>query len=287
MYPTLFTIGPFTVHSFGLCVALGFLAALFAMTRLARRGLVPGLPEEGVSPLVICAMVGGAAGARFAYVCEHWSAEFAGRPFFEVFRFDKGGLMFYGGLFGAIAVIVFFSRAKKVSLLRVLDLCAAVLPLGHAFGRVGCFLNGCCYGRICENALGSALSVTYPAHSPAWWEQVGAGLIGRGATESLPVLPSQLIEAAANLALFAALFTLARRKPCAGILSGIYLIGYAAIRFTTETLRSDPRMMVGPLTISQFLSLCLLAAGTAIILLGRKTGNKKEQKTEGNGNDRS
>ncbi len=283
MYPTLFTIGPFTVHSFGLCVALGFLAALYAMTRLARRGFVPGLPEEGVSQLVICAMAGGAAGARFAYVCEHWSVEFAGRPFVEVFRFDKGGLMFYGGLFGAIVVIALFSRAKKVSLIRVLDLCAAVLPLGHAFGRVGCFLNGCCFGRVCE----SALSVTYPAHSPAWWEQVGEGLIGRGAPESLPVLPSQLIEAVANLVLFAALFALARRKPSKGFLSGVYLICYAAIRFITETLRSDPRMMVGPLTISQFLSLCLLVAGAAIILLGRKTGDKGEQETEDNGNDRA
>ena len=283
MYPTLFTIGPFTVHSFGLCVALGFLAALHAMTRLARRGFVPGLPEEGVSQLVICAMAGGAAGARFAYVCEHWSVEFAGRPFVEVFRFDKGGLMFYGGLFGAIVVIALFSRAKKVSLIRVLDLCAAVLPLGHAFGRVGCFLNGCCFGRVCE----SALSVTYPAHSPAWWEQVGEGLIGRGAPESLPVLPSQLIEAVANLVLFAALFALARRKPSKGFLSGVYLICYAAIRFITETLRSDPRMMVGPLTISQFLSLCLLVAGAAIILLGRKTGDKGEQETEDNGNDRA
>ena len=283
MYPTLFTIGPFTVHSFGLCVALGFLAALHAMTRLARRGFVPGLPEEGASLLVICAMAGGAAGARFAYVCEHWSVEFAGRPFVEVFRFDKGGLMFYGGLFGAIVVIALFSRAKKVSLIRVLDLCAAVLPLGHAFGRVGCFLNGCCFGRVCE----SALSVTYPAHSPAWWEQVGEGLIGRGAPESLPVLPSQLIEAVANLVLFAALFALARRKPSKGFLSGVYLICYAAIRFITETLRSDPRMMVGPLTISQFLSLCLLVAGAAIILLGRKTGDKGEQETEDNGNDRA
>ncbi len=262
MYPTLFTIGPLTVHSFGLCVALGFLAALHAMTRLARRGFVPGLPEEGVSQLVLCAMAGGAAGARFAYVCEHWSAEYAGRPFFEVFRFDKGGLMFYGGLFGAIAAIVLFSRAKKVGLVRLLDLCAAALPLGHAFGRVGCFLNGCCFGRVCD----SAISVTYPAHTAVWWEQVGAGLIGRAAPESLPVLPSQLIEAAANLVLFAALYAWARKKPADGLVSGAYLVAYAAIRLFTETLRSDPRMMVGPFTISQFISLGLAACGAWLLL---------------------
>ncbi len=262
MYPTLFTIGPLTVHSFGLMVALGFLAALYFMTRLARLGFVENLPEEGVSQLVLCAMLGGAFGARLAYVCEHWSAEYAERPFLEVFRFDKGGLMFYGGLIGAIVVIAFFTHVKKVRFVRMLDLCAVALPLGHAFGRVGCFLNGCCFGRVCD----SAISVTYPANSPAWWEQVGAGLIGRGAAETLPILPSQLIEAAANLILFAALFVWARKKPVEGRVAGAYLIAYAVIRFFTETLRSDPRMMVGPLTISQFLSICALAFGAWLLI---------------------
>ncbi len=261
MYPTLFTIGPLTVHSFGLMVALGFLAALFFMTRLARLGFVEKLPEEGVSQLVLCAMLGGAFGARLAYVCEHWSAEYAERPFLEIFRFDKGGLMFYGGLIGAIVVIAFFSKVKKISLVRILDLCAVGLPLGHAFGRVGCFLNGCCFGRVCD----SVISVKYPANSPAWWQQVGNGLIGRGATETLPILPSQLIEATANIILFAALFAYARKKPAEGRVAGAYLIAYAVIRFFTETLRNDPRMMVGPLTISQFLSLCAVAFGAWLL----------------------
>ncbi len=262
MYPTLFTIGPLTIHSFGLMVALGVLAALYAMTRIARTGFVENLPEEGVSQLVLCAMLGGAFGARAAYVCEHWSSEYAGRPFMEVFRFDKGGLMFYGGLIGAIVVIALFAHVKKIRLIRILELCAVGLPLGHAFGRVGCFLNGCCFGRVCE----SPISVNYPANSPPWWEQVGAGLIGRGAAETLPILPSQLIEAAANLALFAALYAWAPKKPTEGRIGGTYLCAYAVIRFFTETLRSDPRMMVGPLTISQFISLCTGAFGAWLLL---------------------
>jgi phosphatidylglycerol:prolipoprotein diacylglycerol transferase len=248
-------------------VALGFLAALFFMTRLARLGFVEKLPEEGVSQLVLCAMLGGAFGARLAYVCEHWSAEYAERPFLEIFRFDKGGLMFYGGLIGAIVVIAFFSKVKKISLVRILDLCAVGLPLGHAFGRVGCFLNGCCFGRVCD----SVISVKYPANSPAWWQQVGNGLIGRGATETLPILPSQLIEATANIILFAALFAYARKKPAEGRVAGAYLIAYAVIRFFTETLRNAPRMMVGPLTISQLLGLGVFAAGLALLLMRKKS----------------
>lgn len=266
MYPTLFTLGPFTVHSFGLMVALAFIAALSLMSFLVKRGAVKGLGEEGVSQFLIFAMLGGAFGARFAYVCEHWSAEFAGRPFTEVFRFDKGGLMFYGGLFGAILAIVLFSRLKKVNLIDLLDMCAAILPLGHAFGRCGCFLNGCCYGRVAD----CAISVTYPPNSPAWSEQVLSGAISRGAATSLPVLPSQLIEAGANLILFIALFSVIRNKPARGLVSGLYLVCYAVIRFFTETLRSDPRMTVGIFSISQFLSLLVFAAGLVFIILSKK-----------------
>jgi phosphatidylglycerol:prolipoprotein diacylglycerol transferase len=266
MHPTLFTIGPLTVHSFGLMVALGFLAAYGAMARLSRGGWCPGVGEENVSRIPVLAMVGGAVGARLAYVCEHWTQEFADAPVWDILRFDKGGLMFYGGLIGAILVVALYFRARKVPLLQVLDLCAATLPLGHAFGRVGCFLNGCCFGKVCDGPL----SVTYPAHSPAWWEQVGAGLIGRGAPESLPILPVQLFEAAANFVLFAVLYRLARRNPPSGFVSGVYLVAYAVIRFVTETMRSDPRMTVFSLSIGQFIGIPVFAAGVALLVLSRK-----------------
>lgn len=269
MHPDLFMIGPLTLHSFGLMVALGFLCAYFALGLMVRRGFFPKLREDDLSKLVVLAMVGGAAGARIAYVCEHWTAEFAGRPFLEMLRFDKGGLMFYGGLIGAIVVTGIMMRIGRMPVMQSIDACATVLPLGHAFGRVGCFLNGCCFGRVCE----SPISVTFPAHSPAWWQHVGDGLIGRGAPESLPVLPSQLIEAAANLVLFALLVRLARRKPSEGLLSGVYLVSYAVIRFCTETLRGDPRMSVMAMSISQFLSVAALLAGVALMARSRvKTG---------------
>lgn len=270
MHPDLFQIGPLTLHSFGLMVALGFLCAYFALGFMVRRGLFPKLREEDISRLIVMAMIGGALGARIAYVCEHWTAEYAGQPFLEMFRFDKGGLMFYGGLIGAVLVTGVMMRIGRMPVMQSLDACATVVPLGHAFGRVGCFLNGCCFGRVCD----SPISVTYPARSPAWWEQVGAGLIGRGAPESLPVLPSQLIEAAANLLLFAALAGVARRKPSEGLLSGVYLVSYAVIRFFTETLRGDPRMSVMALSISQFLSLAALVAGIVLMARSRmKTGD--------------
>lgn len=263
MFPEICKLGPLTLRSFGLMAAMGFMCAYFAMRRHSQS--VAGLHPDGASQLLVFAMVGGALGARLAYVAEHWTAEFAGLPLTEVFRFDKGGLMFYGGLGGAIVAIALFSSLARKSFWAMLDLAALALPLGHAFGRVGCFLNGCCYGRVTQSFLG----VRYPAGSEPWHAQVAQGLLPRSASQSLPVVPSQLVEALLNLAIFAALLALARRRPRRLAISGTYLVSYAFVRFFTETLRSDPRMAVGPFTISQFICLLVLAAGVAFLVASR------------------
>ncbi len=269
MYPTLFAIGPFTLRSFGLCAALGFLAAYFVMRRIGDR--VAGLSPDGAAEFIVFVMIGGALGARFAYVAEHWSAEFAGAPFLEVFRFDKGGLMFYGGLGGAILTILLFARKNRLRLVSLLDLAAVALPLGHAFGRVGCFLNGCCYGRAADLPI----SVCYPAGSNPWLDLVGKGVITRASASTPPIIPSQLIEAALNLVLFVVLLRVSRRKPRTGVLAGLYLVSYAAIRFFTETLRADPRMAVGPFSIAQFICLFVLLAGLLFLFIPSRNSHPK------------
>lgn len=263
MFPELLQLGPFTLRSFGLMAALGFLAAYFALRRFA--GRLAGLTPDDASRLLVAAMAGGALGARLAYVAEHWRAEFAGGPLIEVLRFDRGGLMFYGGLGGAIVAIAILALVWRKPLAALLDLSALALPLGHAFGRVGCFLNGCCYGRPSS----CVLAVRYPAGSAPWIDQVREGLIPRAAANSIPVLPVQLFEAALNLALFAALARLSAHGPRRGAVSGAYLVGYAAIRYLTETLRADPRMAVGPFSISQFICLFVFAAGCAFLVASR------------------
>lgn len=273
MIPVLFKIGPFTVHSFGLMVALGFLFGMFSMRFLSKRGFAGGISEDLISSLVVSILFGGALGARIAHVAENWEAEFKGRFFEEFFRFDKGGLMFYGGLIGAIAVICLFAYIKNVNLFDILDLCGIALPLGHAFGRIGCFLNGCCFGRISD----SAIAICYPPRAPAWTSQLQEGLITISAPKSLPVLPSQLIEASLNLILFVFLFFMAlKKKPPRGLIAGCYLVGYSIIRFFTETLRSDPRMQIGPLSIAQTISIVLLIAGICFIIFAKYEKGKTE-----------
>lgn len=261
MHPDLFSIGPFHVKTYGLCMALGFLAAWQVLAWLCRRA---GRKAEPMSNLIMLMMVSGVVGSRAAYVIEHWGAEFANHPE-RIVRVDQGGLMFYGGLI--LAVVVFFAWcfAKRERVLPLADMLTVVIPLGHAFGRVGCFFFGCCYGRVSS----SPCAVAFPRASPAWYEQVNAGLLQPSAAKSLAVLPTQLFESAAVLALFAALLLVHRRfaQSRAGLVSGCYFIGYACIRFMLEVLRGDPRAAVGPFSISQTISIGLLFLGAALVSL--------------------
>lgn len=258
MYPTFFQLGPLTLHAFGVMMALGFVAALAVMRRLSRHGF-GGLDDDQLARLIVWIMAGGIVGARLAYVAEHWSGEFAANPG-AIIRIDQGGLMFYGGVLGAILAIGGFARRAGRPLFDLLDLCAVGLPLGHAFGRLGCFLNGCCFGRVCQGTLG----VGYPAGSLTWREQVAAGLLPASAASSLPVVPIQLVELAANLVIFGLLLRLARRHPARGRVTSAYLLLYAVVRFTTETLRGDPRLTQGGLSIGQWVSILVFAIGLGL-----------------------
>ena len=235
-------------------MALGFFAAWQVLSYLCR---LVGRPFEPLGNLVISLMVSGVVGSRIAYVIEHWQAEFAAHPA-DIIRIDQGGLMFYGGFILAVLVFVGWCLVKRERPLALGDLLCVVIPLGHAFGRIGCFFFGCCYGRLST----SAVAVSFPRGSPAWHEQLSAGLISATAQKSLPVLPTQLFEASANLLLFVTLFLFFRRFRRGTM--ALYLIGYAFIRFGMEVLRGDPRAAVGPFSISQTISLALLAAGALL-----------------------
>lgn len=235
-------------------MALGFLLAWKLAERISGR--------RDLGDLMIYLLCAGVVGSRIAYVIEHWSSEFAASPF-SVVRIDRGGLVFYGGLI--LAVLVFFAwcRFKKERPLALADIVCVVLPLGHAFGRVGCFFYGCCWGRVSS----SPLAVSFPRLSPAWHAQLAEGLIDASAATSLPVLPTQLFEAAALLALSGVLmyvYSRFRRHT-----AGLYLLCYAAIRFGMEYLRGDPRADILGLSIGQAISLGAAAAGAAFIVSGR------------------
>ena len=171
--------------------------------------------------------------------------------------------MFFGGLLVACASLVIFIRLQKKPLANVLDVVVTAVPLSHAIGRIGCFLNGCCYGRT----SGSCVAVTFPHNSIPWSEQLREGLISTEALRSLPVLPSQLFEAGLNLLIFIVMLLLfKRRNRHPGSQVAAYMMMYSVARFILELSRADERLHFGWFSISQVISLGIFTVGIALAI---------------------
>lgn len=266
MHPLFLRLGTFEIHWYGVCMAIGFLLFLWTLRHFGK-----GTHRDGdyVSNLLTTLIVSGLGGARMAYVIEHWSAEFASHPW-QILNLHQGGLMFYGGLLTAWAAITVFALVHRENYLDFVDFVVTALPIGHAAGRVGCFLEGCCFGARTDGPLG----VVYPIGSHAWAQQLQEGLIASPASPPLPVYPSQLFESALLLVIYAMLFRHYPRRR-AGEQLALYTVSYAVVRFIIEMFRSDIRAHVGVFTISQFISLLLFLFGVslfAVLRLRRRKG---------------
>lgn len=244
MYPVLLKLGPLTLYSYGLMVALGFLAGILLAAYLARRtGLKPEIMLD-IAPFVL---VGAIVGARIFYVIEFWR-EFQGNPL-EIFMLWRGGLVFYGGLLFAILGLLWAAKLFKLNFWKIMDILAPSTALGYALGRIGCFLNGCCYGIEAQLPW----AVTFP-------KLIGA----RHPTQLYASLAGLLICALLLLVLF-------KFKKFDGqvLIFGLGL--YAIYRFLIEFIRTNPKYWLN-LTEAQWLSILLviLAGGLYIKLYRRK-----------------
>lgn len=255
MHSVLFSLDHIVIHSFGACLAVAIILCYLVMVRLGRPS---GYGSDFVSNLLTILIVSGLVGARLFYVVEHWSY-YAQQPA-SILKVWEGGLMFFGGLLIACASLIVFIRLQKKPLAEVLDVVVTAVPLGHAIGRMGCFLNGCCYGRTSD----SCLSVTFPHGSIPWSEQLQGGLISAEAVRSLPVLPSQLFESALNFIIFIVLLLLFKRRRHPGSQVAAYMMMYPVARFILELSRADERLHFGWFSISQVISLGIFAAGVVL-----------------------
>jgi len=276
VHPEAFHLGPLTVHWFGVGMALAFLAGMWTAVRRAPQAGVRG---ELVADLVVpWLLLGGVLGARVMFVATYWQESFAGKPFWEVFMIQRGGLVFYGGLIGASLTVILFARVKQVSLWKLADILAPSVALGSMFGRLGCFMNGCCFGRPCELPWG----IRFPANSYAWDAQVVSGLItGEGA--AAPVHPTQLYDALLNLALYLGLaWWFRNRRRFDGQIFALYLMCYAVTRSTVEAFRGDysDAHLHGGLTPAHVLSAAIFVAGAALLFLLRKGATSRGSKLE-------
>lgn len=260
MHPILFKIpiaGGLTVHGYGLMVAIGFLAALAWIRYQSKR---VGLSPQVMTDLAFWLMIAALVGSRIVFILVDW------RYYLEnplaVFQIWEGGLVFYGGLIACIFTAWYYLKKKKLNFWRVADVFMPGVALGHAFGRVGCFLAGCCYGKTCDPHAWYA--VVFPPHAESL------------APQGIAVYPTQLIESASNFMIFLFLAWRSRKKAFDGQILLLYLITYAILRGAIELLRGDGErgfVVPGWLSTSQMLSLVLLVAALLVLLYrrGRKS----------------
>lgn len=240
MDPICFHLGAHPVYWYGVMMALAFLAGIVHWHWLGRR---TGRDVSLAGDLAFWLMVGGILGARLAYVASNIDYYRAAPQ--EIIRIDQGGLIFYGGFLGGLLAFFLFSRWRHIPVAELADFAVTALPLGHALGRVGCFLNGCCGG-----------AATPP--SPL--------------TGGLDHYPVQIYEALFNLGLYAFLtwFNLSRKGKPRGMVVALYLMIYPVGRFLLEFIRGDARMRLGSLDVAQLVSLSLIATGLGLWLLIRR-----------------
>jgi phosphatidylglycerol:prolipoprotein diacylglycerol transferase len=233
-------LGQLTITWYGAFVAFGFLAGIWTA---GRRGLRNRIAPELVMDLGFWLFVGAILGARFLYVISYWRESFAGQPWWEIFMVHHGGLVYYGGLIGAIVSCLACVRIKKLALWKMADVLAPSIALGYFFGRFGCLMNGCCYGRQTDIPWGIQFPnghETYPQH----------------------VHPTQIYDALLNLGLYIGLALLYRRRKFEGQVFAAYLIGYAVLRAFVEIFRGDYSVhYLGWATPAQLVSIGILLAG--------------------------
>jgi phosphatidylglycerol:prolipoprotein diacylglycerol transferase len=242
VHPIAFYLGTLPVRWYGVMMATAFFAGLWAATRRAR---LVNVSADVIADVTVRLLIGSIVGARMVYVTTYWKQEFASQPFSEVFMIQHGGLVFYGGLIGAFVASVGYLWWKHLPVWKIADVLAPSVALGSVFGRIGCLLNGCCYGRPCD--------LPWAIRFPASHETLGQ-----------PVHPTEIYDALLNLGLYLGLAWWFRRRKFDGQIFALYLIGYALCRSTVEIFRGDypaDHIHAGYLTSAQLLSVPILAAG--------------------------
>jgi len=256
VHPIAFTLGPLTIRWYGVMVAIAFLAGLWTASRRGRRD---GIAPEKIIDLGPWLILGSIIGARTLYVISYWREQFAEKPFPEIFMVQHGGLVFYGGLIGASLAFILYSRIKKLPLWKGADILAPSIALGYVFGRIGCLMNGCCYGRACDMPW----AITFPSGH----ETHPSGSPGT------PVHPTEVYESLLNLGLYAALAWLYRRKKFDGQVFATYLVSYALLRSFVEMFRGDyparQHYLGGWATPAHLVSIAILAAGLVLLAVLR------------------
>lgn len=249
MHPVLFKIpifGGVTIYTYGVMVALGFIAGMIWVAHESRRvGVDPAKAIDLVFYIILAAI----AGSRIMDIIVSDRQRFLENPLM-IFKIWEGGLVFYGGLIASLLVGVWFVRRHRLPFLILSDVFAPAIALGHAIGRIGCFLVGCCYGKIVSHTAWYTVMFPKDAHSFA--------------PAGVPLYPTQLMESFGELMIFGLLVLLGRRKKFDGQVMAVYLMIYPILRIFNEHFRDDVGrgFVIEPwVSVSQFVSILIFIVG--------------------------
>jgi len=246
MYPELFHIGPITVYTYGLLVASGF---FLGITWTVRLGKQEGMETQAIIDTCFWIVVAAIIGSRVVFGIvnfEHYLAD----PL-DFFKLWNGGLVFYGGLIGAVVAVVICAKKFGLDFWRFADVAAPGVALGHAVGRLGCFFAGCCYG--------------IPTSAP--WAVTFTNVKSMAPT-GVPLHPTQLYDSLNEIIIFFILTLLRPRRRFKGQIWWTYVGLYAVGRFIVELYRGDPRgsYFDGALSTSQIIAIVALALTVAVYI---------------------
>ncbi len=249
MHRIIFQAGPVTIYSYGLFVAIGFLLSTILILKDSRKF---GIAPEKMFDCMIAILAGGLVGGRLLFVIINY------RYYLEyplrAFMFYEGGLAYQGAFVMAVIAGILWARAKKIPFLKAADLVAPYIALAQSLGRIGCFLNGCCYGRVAE----SGLLVTFPY-------------------EPVTRIPTQIYSSFILLLIFVLLIEMRGKRPFDGYIFCAYMILYSVFRFFMDFTRGDIYMFVFGMKLSQIISLVMFA-GASVLYFILKVRSRKAEK---------
>lgn len=258
MYNEILKIGPVTIYGYGLMIGIGLLAAFFMADKRAK---AKGLDPDHIFNMGFISAILGFVGAKLLFLLLDLPVIIQSGNFWAYLT--GNGFIVYGGIISGVLTAVVYSRIKKVAFLKYFDLAAPSISVAQAFGRLGCFLAGCCYGR--ETDLPIGITFRHSNYAP----------------NNVSLIPTQIISSLGNFGITLILILYARKERPAGKVGGLYIILYAVGRFAVEFLRNDYRGSIGPLSTSQFIAVLMLIPGLLLFLMPAfKKDEKKDVKED-------
>lgn len=254
MYNDILTIGPVTIHGYGLMIAIGVIVALVVGDYRAKK---KGLNGDLIYGLTIVTVLLGFLAARILFIITEWEG-FLKNPMNYI---TGSGFVVFGGIIGGAITIWGYCKWKKMDFLAYLDLMIPSVALAQGFGRIGCFLAGCCYGKETDGLLG--ITFTHSHYAP----------------NNVRLFPSQLVMSAGDFLIAAILILYARKQRTKGKTAALYLILYSVGRFLVEFTRNDDRGFVGALSTSQFIGIFIFIVGLVAFFRVLPAYEKKSLKT--------